>query len=156
MKSFMSYIIIMLAAIFWLFRVVVCFTYSLNMEFTFTPYNYITEVIILFVTILAVVLMMKRNKFGAFLYFFMYAIYFGFSAYNPLIAVINNSSSVTDMTNLFISLVAILLGLFAVVDSLLDRTRTSSRSSKVTGWFYDTNDYEREKDERADKNNYKL
>ena len=58
--------------------------------------------------------------------------------------------------NVGVSLLGILLSTLVFIDILLDRTRTSSRSNKLTDWFYKNEQYDRKFDERADRNEYKF
>ena len=156
MKSLLSYLLVMFAGMFWVFRVIVCLTASLGMDFVVAPFNFTTEIILLFVTILSIVLIAKRNLAGGLLYLVTYGIYFGFSAFGPISRIIDKTSLSSDVMNAGTSLLAILLALMVVIDLLLDRTRTSSRSSGKTSWFYGNKDFDREKDDRADKNNYRI
>lgn len=156
MKSLMSYLLVMVAAILWLVRVVVAIMASLQIEFMLVPYNLATEIILLFITILSIVLITKRVLAGSILYMLTYGIYFGISGYIPLMNAINGGASSNDITAIAISAVYILVPIFTFIDILLDRKRSTSRSNKKTDWYYGNKDYDREKDERADKNNYRL
>ena len=49
----------------------------------------------------------------------------------------------------------IILPLAVLIDLLLDRGRKEHPVDKKTDWFYKNEKFDRELDERADKNNYR-
>ena len=56
---------------------------------------------------------------------------------------------------MFISLIGVTIPLIAVFDILLDKNRMKNPVDKKTDWFYKNEKFDRELDERADKNNYR-
>lgn len=156
MKSLMSWLLAFIAVIFWGFRVVTCLMYSMGIDFIDTPYNFTTEVGLLFLTIVSIILIFKRSVPGGIIYLLTYWIYFGMSAYDPFVQLLDGTSDITVITKVVISAIGLILPTIIFIDILLDKTRTSSRSNKLTDWFYKNKDYDRKLDERADKNNYKI
>ena len=67
----------------------------------------------------------------------------------------STTSNVQDVMNVFVSFVGVLLPLFSLFDFILDKTRITNTQEKKTKWFYENKKYNREFDERADKNNYR-
>ena len=59
------------------------------------------------------------------------------------------------ITNLFFDAIGILIPLIALIDVLLDKIEKLNPTDKKTDWFYKNKDYDRQLDERADKNNYR-
>ena len=57
---------------------------------------------------------------------------------------------------ILLSTLGILLSFFALIDVNLNRYRTNTSKSKKTDWFYDNKQFDREIDERADRNQYRL
>ena len=55
--------------------------------------------------------------------------------------------------NTFISALAIILAIVVLIDLLADKTKKPA--NKDTEWFYANKDFDRQIDDRADKNNYK-
>ena len=156
MKSLFSWLLTFLAVLFWGFRVAVCLMQSMGIDFIDTPYNFATEVGLLFLTIVSIILIFKRRVAGGAMYLLTYWIYFGVSAYAPFVAVLGGNSDITVITKLGVSVLGLILPALVFIDILLDRTRTSSRSNKETDWFYNNKEYDRQMDERADKNNYRI
>ena len=66
--SLISYLITMFAGLFWIFRVVVAVTTSLNIDIGFTVPDLTAEIIMLFVALLCIVLIIRRQLIGAILY----------------------------------------------------------------------------------------
>jgi len=156
MKSMFSWLLSFFTVLFWGFRVTVCLMYTMGIDFIDVPYNVTTEIILLFLTILSIILIFKRSVSGGVMYLLTHWIYFGISIYAPLIITINGIFDMTTITQLSISALGLILPALVLIDILLDRTRTSSRSNKKTDWFYKNKNYDRQMDERADKNNYRI
>lgn len=73
MKTVLNWLLVMFAIMFWVFRLVVTFLYSMKIDFMFVPYDMNIEVILLFVTVLSIILIAKRKLLGGILYFLTYA-----------------------------------------------------------------------------------
>ena len=57
--------------------------------------------------------------------------------------------------NLFVSMVGIILPVAVMLDLIADKNRKAHPKDKKTDWFYTNQKFDRELDERADKNNYR-
>lgn len=156
MTSLFSYLITMFGGMFWLFRVIVATTYTMSIDFGIAPLDINIEVILLFVTLFCLILIIKRNIIGALIYFVSYGLYFGTDLYNGIINIINGQTGVMDYTSLLISLIGIIIPFLTVMDILFNKDRKGSTKDKKTDWFYTNKEYERNLDERADKNQYKF
>jgi len=156
MTSMFSYLITMFGGIFWLLRVVVAITYTLGVNFPIVPLDFNTEIIILFVTIIAMLLIIKRNIIGALIYFVAYGWYFGNDLYNSVMNITNGQAIGTDYLSLFVSFIGVLLPFLTVMDIFFNKERKGSTKDKKTDWFYENEEYTRKLDERADKNQYKF
>ncbi|MBR6034200.1 MAG: hypothetical protein IKP28_05670 [Clostridia bacterium] len=157
MKSIASYLITFFVVIFWIFRIAVALTASLDMDFGIKPMNLTIEIVLLFVTLLAIVLIIKRNIIGALIYFSAYLLYFGSSAFSQIGYLSDGTMGINSAADLIISFVAIILSIMTLFDVLSDKVRTGSSSgrNKKTDWFYKNEQFDRKLDERADKNNYR-
>ena len=156
MKNFSTWMIVMLAILFWIFRVVVAVTASMAFEFMATPMDLNVEVLLLFVTLISFILIIKRKVLGAILYLVTYGVYFGVDLFSTLPLLIEGTTlNLTQYTNLFFSLVGMILPIAVLFDMLLDKNRLNHPKDKKTDWFYTNKDYDRQLDERADKNNYR-
>lgn len=162
MKNFSTWMLIMFMAMFWVFRIIVAFTYEMGIEFAgIVPLNAQMEIILLFVVLLCMILIVKRKIVGALIYLVAYGMYFGTNLITGVTALLDVTAT-TDITssignhlNLFISLIAIILPIATLFDLLLDKNRKANPKDNKTDWFYNNEQFDRKLDDRADKNNYR-
>lgn len=155
MKSLASYLITTFTIMFWMFRLVIAFTATLKIDIGVEPINLNYEIILLFVSLLAIVLVVKRNIIGALLYFASYLLYFGSEAYTCIISLIEGTLGTDQYLNLFFACAAIVLATATLLDILFNKDRLNNGKSKKTDWYYKDETYDRKLDDRADKNNYR-
>ncbi len=155
--SVISLMITILSMAFWLFRLVVCIFESLEIEFIFKSLNLTLEIGLLFVSIPCFVYIFKRNIIGAAAYMALHVSYFGTALYNTWNQV--NAEQALNVANNYdemIAIVGIVIGILTFFDVLLNKYRKGVVGShKSTDWYYNNDKYEREYDERADRNQYK-
>ncbi len=157
MTSLFSYLITMFGALFWLLRVVVSLTYTLDVDFPIVPLDFNIEVILLFITLICMVLIIKRNIIGALIYFIVYGLYFGTDLYNNVTYILNGQTiAATDYLSIFISFIGVIIPFLTVMDIFFNKGRKGSGKDKKTDWFYKDDTYDRKFDDRADKNQYKF
>lgn len=141
---------------YWAFRVVVAITGSMGVDFVVKPIDNNIEIILLFVVLICIPFIFKRKLIGAIIYLLSYGYYFGRGLYTNVMQMINGETlSMDTYTNMFFSLIAVAIPIFALFDILLDKNRQKNPVDKKTDWFYKNKDYDRKLDERADKNNYR-
>lgn len=157
MKSLFSYLIVILAIIYWGFRVVVSLLYSMGQEFICQPLNPTIEIAILFLTIPSIIFIFRRNVVAATLYFGMYAAYFGTILYNSFGNVSAEAENLvlTDATSIMISALGVVIPFLVFADIILQKSRFHS-ADRDTDWYYENEKYDRNFDERADRNQYKI
>ena len=159
MKNFSTWLLVMFMVMFWVFRIIVAFTYELKMDFGgIEPINQTIEIILLFVVLLCLILVVKRKILGALLYLLVYGMYFGTTLVDGVKVMIENSYDLTDVStylNVFIALIGIALPVAVLMDLLLDKGRKANPKDKKTDWFYQNEEFDRKLDDRADKNNYR-
>ncbi len=155
MKSLASYLIIIFSIMFWLFRVVVALMATLKIEFMLEPINLTYEIVVLFITLFALVMVVKRNTIGALIYFSTYLLYFGSFAITEILAIVNEGGTGESYLNIGTSVLALILAVAVLIDVLFNKNRTNTSVNKKMDWFYQKGVHEREYDERADKNNYR-
>lgn len=153
MKSTFSWLMVFFAVIFWIFRVVITFAETMEIDFPIKPIESNIEIVLLFFTVLCIALIFKRKIIGAILYFISYGAYFGTDIYNQITLLINRE--VANTTNIVFSAIGIIIPLILLIDISINKDGTSSKG-KNTNWFYSNEKYERQLDERADKNQYKF
>ena len=145
-----GYFVTALAGIFWLFRVVVTMMFTAGTAFPIQPINMTFEVILLFVTFACIVLIAKKNMFGAIVYLLVQCTYFGVDIYN------NVAQDSINALNLMVSIIGVVIPFLALANIGLSSGKKSTGRNKKTDWFYGNEDYERKIDERADTNQYKF
>lgn len=89
--------ILSLDVIFWLLRVVATYTDAMAIEFMVKPMDVNTEILLLFVALLAFIFIAKRKIFGGVLYLVAYGGYFGVYLWNTFIL----KESAGDFMNIF-------------------------------------------------------
>lgn len=159
MKSIISWLLSILAIMFWIFRVVVTLLETISVDFFAKPINTQTEIVLLFITIICIVLIMKRKLIGGIAYFAIYLWYFGLDIKNQLIELNSINEITTILIPFSISIIAVILSFSIMLDILINKNRSSSvlgKKKRETDWFFKEEKYERKLDERADKNQYKF
>lgn len=156
MTSLFSYLLTFLAIIFWVFRAIVTILYQLDREFFTTPLNTTYEIILLFLTLPCLILVVKRNIVGAAAYLALYGIYFGAALYEYLTASVASGFDIATGANLIFTVVGVIIPLLTFLDILVNKNRTLGNGNKKADWFYKNEDYDRQFDERADRNQYRL
>ena len=157
MKNFSTWMLVMFMAMFWVFRVIVAVTYEMNIDFGgIQPINQTMEIILLFVVLICMLFIVKRKMIGALVYLLAYGMYFG----TDLIIGLTNLFTSGEVglgiyLNTFISLIGIIIPVAVLFDLLLDKGRKANPHDKKTDWFYANEKFDRDMDERADKNNYR-
>lgn len=156
MKNLSSWLITIFVMMYWLFRVVVAITGSMDMDFIVSPINTNIEIALLFVVLICIPFIFKRKLLGAIVYLGAYGWYFGRGLIENIIKIINNETlSMQTYTDMFFALIGVALPILVLFDILLDKTRMKNPTDKKTDWFYKNKQYDRKLDERADKNNYR-
>lgn len=156
MTSLFSYLLTFLAILFWFFRAIATVLFQLDREFFTVPLNVNLEILILFATLPCIVLVVKRNIVGAAAYLGIYAAYFGTALYEAVIEMQVEGITIVNSSNLFSVLLGVLIPLFTFLDILFNKHRTLGNGVKKENWFYGNEKYDRQYDERADRNQYKL
>ena len=163
MKNFSTWLLACFMVMFWAFRVIVTLMAQLNQDFGgIVPINETLEIILLFVTLVCIILVVKRKLVGALIYLLIYGLYFGTDVFNGISMMISNSSSesasilpATSFINLFVSFIGVILPIAVLLDMLVDKGRKNHPKDKKTDWFYTNEQFDRKLDDRADKNNYR-
>ena len=158
MKNFSTWILVMFMVMFWILRIIVAVCYQMHWDFSgIEPLNQQMEIVLLFVVLVCIILVIKRKLIGGLLYLLAYGIYFGVDVANNVQNVINaiESADINLYINLFMSIIGIILPIAVMLDLLMDRNRKNHPKDKKTDWFYTNEKFDRQLDERADKNNYR-
>ena len=157
MRQLGSILSLLFAAMFWVFRVVLAYTTATGKDMGFPIENFNVEVILLFVVLILLVFVYKRNIIAAIIYLLVYAGYFGPQLFNAIMTVASSDGMADIYTydTIIASTIGIAVALFAFLNILVDKNRATHPTDKKTDWFYNNKEYDRKLDERADKNNYR-
>ena len=153
MQKFSTWLILSFAVVFWILRVAAAYNYSLGLEFMIKPLDLATEIMLLFVALISFIFIAKRRWLGPIIYAIGYCGYFGVYVVNILMK--GNGIPQEEYYDVFFSMIGIVLSLISIIDLALDANRKAHPKDKKTDWFYKDKKYDREFDERADKNNYR-
>lgn len=152
----LGYMITTFAGVFWLFRVIVSLMYTAESNFPIVPLNMTFEIIVLFITFVCIILIAKRKMLGAVIYLITHCAYFGIDAYKNIQAIVEGTPQTANYISLFISAIAVIIPVIAIMDIGLKSGKKGSSKNRKTDWFYGTTEYDRNMDDRADKNQYKF
>lgn len=156
MKKFSTWLILAMAVIYWILRIIATYTSMMGIDFMIKPLDTNMEITLLFVALLSFVLIAKRTWLGTILYLVAYEGYFGVDIYKNFPNIMAGSFSAEEYMNTFFSFIGVVLPLCVLFDLLLDKNRKAHPTDKKTDWFYKNQKFDRQLDERSDKNNYKL
>lgn len=155
MKTFANYMLAMFMFMFWVLRIIVAYMYQSGKEFIVQPINLTAEIVVLFITLLCMILVVKRVTVGGIIYVITYFGYFGMDLFNQIMPIIKGGSfNINGGMDMFLSVLALILALLVMMDLLSDRMKKPD--DKKTDWFFNNKDYDRQLDDREDRNNYKL
>ncbi len=159
MRNLSTYLLVIFMVMFWVFRIIVTFTYELGSDFAgIIPLNKQLEILLLFVVLLCLILVIKRKMIGALIYLLSYGLYFGADLTTKLTSIFEDMTQEITMgtsLSMLVSLIGVALPLAVLIDLLLDKQRKANPKDKKTDWFYKNKDFDRKLDDRADKNNYR-
>ena len=158
MKNLSSWLLVMFMFIFWVFRIIIAFQSQYGKDFGgFVAFNLTVEIVLLFVTILCMILILRRYLLGGIIYLLSYGYYFGgYILSNALPKMLSGETlDMSVMQNTLVAAVGLVLAICVVFDLVVDRIRKRDPKDKKTDWFFQNEQYDRKLDERADKNEYR-
>ena len=155
MKNLSSWLIAIFAFMFWGFRVVTTVLYSIGIEFVAEPIDLTMEVVLLFLTFICICFIAVRKLLPVTIYLIAHCLYYGYYLYQNIMLMIEGTQTLNDYVSLLVALVGVTIPLAAFFDVLLDKNRKAHPVDKQTDWFYKNKQYDRNLDERADKNQYR-
>lgn len=151
MESIGDFLCGIFMTMYWGFRIIVTALSYLQIDFPFTSINLNAEILLLFLTLVCIICVFKRVTIGGIIYFVAYWAYFGPDIYTR----IQGGITPDALAGVMIDFIAIILATSVVLNIIWSKTRKTSKK-KDTEWFYGEEKFDRQLDERADKNNYKL
>ena len=155
MRTMANYLIIMLTIILFVFRLVVVFTTSMEMDFMVKSINVDYEIALLFVMLLSIILMTKNKLLGPTILVIASLLYYGPSLLSQISLISTTAISVETATQLIISLICVIIPIFAFFIIAFAKEQEKRPVDKKTDFFYKNEAYDRKYDDRADRNNYR-
>lgn len=157
MKNLSTYLVIMFMIMYWIFRIILAVLNTVGVDIGINIPNYNKEIVLLFITIISIVLVIKRNIIGSLLYLISYSLYFGMPLFNGVMSIVENNEGfdVNIYTTLFVNALGIIIPLLVFFEMLIEKNNMAHPVDKKTDWFYKNEEYDRKLDDRADKNNYR-
>ena len=155
MRTISNYLIIMLSILLFIFRLVVVFTATMGIEFMVEPINVKYEIALLFVMIICVILMSKNKLSGAIILTISSIAYYG----PTLLSQVTNLSagaSLDSAMQAVISVICVIIPIFAFFIIAFAKEQEKRPVDKKTDFFYKGDTYDRNYDDRADRNNYRI
>ncbi len=153
--TFFGFVLGLFAIVFWITRVIVAFTASMEIEFFLTPLDLRIEIILSFVTLLCIILVFKRSIIGALLYMISYWGYFGVYIYKIFTS--TEEVITIDYLNVFVSTIGVILPFIIFMNiGFSQSSKKTSMKTKKTDWYFQNKDFDRQYDDRADRNQYKF
>lgn len=155
MKNFSSWLVAMFAFLFWGLRLAGTVMSSMGSTFLFEPSDLTMEVALLFITFICICFFVKRRLWASIIYLVAHFLYYGPSFITHFMQVANGSLQIEGYMGLLLEFIGLILPLAVLFDVLIDKNRKAHPTDKKTDWFYRGKEFDREMDERADKNNYR-
>lgn len=155
MKSVSSWLIAILAFMFWVFRVISTVMATVGTNFIMPPLDMTMEIVLLFLTFICICFIVKRNLLSALIYLIAHSLYYGVFLYQNATVLVEGTQNLDLYFSLLICLIGIIIPAATVFDVLFDKSRKAHPTDKKTDWFYKNKEFDRQLDERADKNNYR-
>ncbi len=159
MKNLSTWLLSMFMVMFAGFRVIVTITNQQGSPIAdLVVENISVEIALIFLTLLCLILVVKRKLIGAIIYVVSYGLYYGGELFNTIYGVLANGETIALSSSLeiLVSAIGVLLPLMVLMDMLADKSRKLYPVDKKTDWFYKNEQFDRKFDERADRNEYKF
>ena len=156
MTSLFSYLLTFFGIAFWAFRVVVTLLYQLDVDFFAQPLNLTYEITVLFASLPCIVLVVKRNIVGAAAYMGLYVTYFGTAVYEAFLGAQAGGFNLVNSSDMMCTILGVVISVLTFLDVLFNKNRALGKYKGAGDWFYKNEAFDREFDESADRNQYKI
>lgn len=156
MRTMANYLIIMFSVMLFIFRLIVLFTGMLDIEFIVEPINIKYEIALLFIMIISIILMSRNKLSGPILLLVASGAYYGPTLISQITYMSSNTVSMEFALQIIISVICVMIPVFAFFIIALAKEQEKRPVDKKTDFFYKNEAYDRNLDERADKNNYRI
>lgn len=156
--AFSTMLLVMFGVIFLIFRIAIAIVTQTGFDLIgLVSWNLTYEIILIFVTIVCLILISKKKLIGSIVYLFSYLLYFGTDILNRVATGTETAGMTMENTaNVFFSAIGILLAVAILLDAIVLKARKGKPKKQKTDWFYGNENFDRQFDERADRNEYKF
>ncbi|MCI8587294.1 MAG: hypothetical protein HFJ49_01620 [Clostridia bacterium] len=156
--AFSTMLLVMFGVIFWIFRIAIAIVTQTGFDLIgLVSWNLTYEIILIFVTIVCLILISKKKLIGSIVYLFSYLLYFGTDILNRVATGTETVGMTMENTvNVFVSAIGIVLATAILLDAIVLKARKGKPKKQKTDWFYGNENFDRQFDERADRNEYKF
>lgn len=137
------------------FRVIVLFTTVLAIDFPVVSLNENLEMIMILVALVCIILFTKTKLTGGIIYLVASWMYYGAEVFRLLPSFKAGAMTMDQGIQAIVLLIELAIPIFALFILLYDKKQEIKPTDKKTDFFYNTDAYDRQYDERADKNNYR-
>ena len=158
MKNLSSWLLVIFVFMFWVFRIIVAFQAQYDNDFGgFIAFNFNVEIILLFVVILCMILILRRKLLGGIIYLVSYGYYFGGYILTNAFPLLFSGEQLpmSILQNTMVAALGLVIAICVFFFLFIGRIRKKDPKDKKTDWFFQNEKYDREYDERADRNQYK-
>ena len=141
-----------------MFRIAVTLSSQFGGDFGgFIVFNNTLEIALLFFTLVCFILIIKRVIWGAILYLVANCLYFGGYIVQNLFPALGSEGGIDMIVlqNSVVGALGIVLALCIVIDIAVQKINTKHFSDDKTDWYFNNDKYDRQMDDRADKNQYR-
>lgn len=159
MKNMSTWLLAFFMVMFAGFRVIVTITNQQGSPIEgMVVENLTIEIGLIFLTLLCLILVVKRKLIGGVLYAVSHFWYYGVGLFEVLYKILINGEKIDISSSIQIlsSAIGVILPLMVLLDTLVDKSRKLNPVDKKTDWFYKNEQFDRKFDERADRNEYKF
>lgn len=159
MKNLSTWLLSMFMVMFAGFRVIVTITNQQGSPIAgLVVENIAIEIALIFLTLVCLLLIVKRKLIGALIYAISHVWYYGVGLFYNIYGVLVDGEGIAlnNTLEILVSAIGVLLPLMVIIDTLADKNRKLNPVDKKTDWFYKNEQFDRKFDERADRNEYKL
>ena len=154
MRTMANYLIIMLTVVLFIFRLIVVITATMGIEFMIQPINVNYELALLFIMIICIILMSKNKLSGAVILSIASIAYYGPTLLGQITG-LSTGVNINSALEAVVSLACVIIPIFAFFIIAFAKEQEKRPVDKKTDFFYKTDRYDRQYDDRADKNNYR-
>ena len=148
MNRIFNNILIVIALIFWGINIMALLAFQTGETFFIEPkLEFVLEIVLLFITLIALIFIGRQNVVGSLIYFIVQVIY----SYGSL-----KGNVQLDLITSFITYFQLGLSLFIMLNIFLIMKQRAKPIDEKRDWFFANDKFDKQKDEREDKNNYRI